>query len=91
MNSSIILISGLCWLAIGIVLGMMLATDRYIKSPEMQEKLEDLRKIRYEAERARTIYYVAKMMERVNRNLLLDIFKQIEKDVAERVKNANKD
>lgn len=90
MNSSLLLVSGLAWLMVGIIVGNFIAINRLIHNFELQEKLEDLRKIRLEAERARTIYHVAKMMERVNQNLLLDIFKQIDKDLAERLKNANK-
>lgn len=77
-------------------IGFFIATDRLIKTPEFRDKLEELREIRYEADRARTMFHVAKMMERVNKNLLLAMIdefnKQVEahtKKMKEEAKNGN--
>lgn len=79
--NSLIIISGICYLIIGIFIGFFIATDRLIKSPEFKDKLEELREIRYEADRARTMHHVAKMMERVNSNLLLAMIDEFNKQV----------
>lgn len=86
MAPGTMLVIGFCWLIIGIFIGFFIAMDRLVKSPELEAKLEDLREIRYEADRARTLHHVAKMMERVNRNLLLEIIEQFDKDVKEHLK-----
>ena len=92
MNSSLLLISGLAWLVVGFIFGNFIAINRLIHSDELKEKLEDLRTIRYEAEKAKTIFHVHKMMNRVNQNLLIEIFNQIEADLKKaREANANKD
>lgn len=91
MNSSILLISGLAWLAVGFIIGNFAAIQRMIHSPELDEKLEDLRKIRYEADRAKTIFSLAKMFERVNKDLLGDLMEQLNRDLEQAKKYANKD
>lgn len=88
MNSSILLISGLCWLGVGFILGNMVAINRLIHSEELKEKLADLRDLRYQADRAKTVYHVAKMLDRVNTNLLLEIFEEISKSREQALKKA---
>lgn len=81
MNSSLLLISGLAWLVVGFIFGNFIAINRLIHSEELKAKLEDLREIRYEAERARTLNAVAQMLHRVNMNILNDILKEINRDM----------
>lgn len=88
MSSSLILISGICYLLIGVFIGFYIATDRLVKNEELSDKLADLRKIRLEADRARTIYHVAKMLDKVNTNLLLEIFEEISKSREQALKKA---
>lgn len=86
MNPSLLLISGLAWLIVGFIVGNFVAINRLIHNPDFQERLDELREIRYEAERARTLHAVAKMMERVNRNLLLSMIEQFNQDVEAHLK-----
>ena len=86
MNPSLLLISGIAWLIVGFIVGNFVAINRLIHNPDFQERLDELREIRYEAERARTLHAVAKMMERVNRNLLLSMIEQFNKDVEAHLK-----
>lgn len=86
MNPSLLLISGLAWLIVGFIVGNFVAINRLIHNPDFQERLDELREIRYQDERARTLHAVAKMMERVNRNLLLLMIEQFNKDVEAHLK-----
>lgn len=91
VTPTLMLLVGLCWLAIGFILGNFVAINRLIHNEELKQKLEDLREIRYEADRARTLHHVAKMMERVNRNLLLEIIEQFDKDLKEHIRKVSQD
>ena len=91
ITPSPMMIVGFAWLAVGFILGTFVAMNRLVHNPELQEKLEDLRKIRYEADRAKTVYHVAKMMDRVNRNLLLSIFEQFDKDLKAHIEKMSKE
>ena len=74
-------IVALAWFAVGMLAGFFIAINRIVNSPDLASKIEDLREIKYEAERAKTLFHLAKMLERVNRSLLEDLLKQVDKDL----------
>ena len=71
------IISALAWILVGFILGNFMAMNRLIHSEELNQKLEDLRKIRYEADKSKTISHLLKMITRVNANLLTELFEEM--------------
>lgn len=84
-------VTGFCWLAIGFVLGTMATIHRTVNDEDLKEKLRELRKIRYQADKSHTVIHVMRMMERVNNNLMMDIFKQVDKELGNAIKNRKND
>lgn len=68
-----LIIVGFLYMLVGIFIGFFLATRHMVNSPELEQRLEDLREIRYEADKAKTIFHIAKMYDRVNKKLLTDL------------------
>jgi hypothetical protein len=80
------IIVGLLYMFVGILIGFFIAIDRAVKSPELEARLDELREIRYEADKAKTIFHIAKMYDRVNKSLLTDLIDEFHRNVKDEIK-----